>query len=87
MPAQTVRRSPTPSGKQPSSSKIYHVGHLAADRYSIPAISGKSREESNRINDKANLYWRLYRSNQGFLTQRCVGDGMFEYIYTVKNND
>ena len=87
MPAQTVRRSPTPSGKQPSSSKIYHVGHLAADRYSIPSVSGKSREESNRIDDKANLYWRLYRSNQGFLTQRKIREGVFEYIYTTKNND
>jgi hypothetical protein len=84
MPAPTVQPSQTLNGTQPLSSKVYHVGHLAADRYSIPSISGKSKEESNQIDDKANLYWRLYRSNQGFLTQRCVGDGMFEYIYTAK---
>ena len=87
MPAPTVQPSQTPNGKPPPSSKVYHIGHLAVDRYSIPSISGKSREESNQVDDKAGLYWRLYRRRQGFLTQRKIRDGVFEYIYTQKQSD
>ena len=65
-------------------SKIYHIGNLAADRYNAPPVSTKSKEASHKVDQKAKLYLELCRGGNGFLTQRRIYSGTFEYIWTPK---
>ena len=74
----------TYDNEQPFVSKVYHVGNLAMDRYNAPPVSTKSKEESRKVDQKAKLYWELYKGGNGFLTQRRIYNGTFEYIWTPK---
>ncbi len=65
-------------------SVVYHVGLLGADR-SDTGRNGKRKSKEDikaawDVNKVADLAWELYERGSAILTQRRIGDEMFEYI-------
>jgi len=66
--------------------KVYWVGNLMNDRQKVAGPKGKEKptEESKTADQVADEKWREYKEGKILLAQRRVGEGVFEYLFKVK---
>jgi hypothetical protein len=66
--------------------KVYWVGNLVNDRQKVAGPKGKEKptEESKTADQVADEKWREYKEGKILLAQRRVGEGVFEYLFKVK---